>query len=213
MLALPPVLERYVREHAPQEPEVLARLRSKTEAEVPMAQMLVGPVEGALLQLLVRLVQARTVLEIGTFTGYSAIAMALAMPPDGKLVTCDIDETTGRIAQAFIDEAGLGAVVERRIGPALGTIAELAGGGMRFDLVFIDADKKNYPAYLDAVADLVRPGGLLVADNTLWGGFVVAPPDDDSRAIHRFNEKIARDPRFESILLPVRDGIVVARRR
>ncbi|RMG99352.1 MAG: methyltransferase [Deltaproteobacteria bacterium] len=213
MLALAPVLETYVREHAPPEPDVLARLRAKTEAEVPMAQMLVGPVEGALLRLLVRLLGARSVLEIGTFTGYSAISMALAMPPDGRLVTCDVDETTGRIAQAFIDEAGLSAVVERRIGPALSTIAELARIGTVFDLVFIDADKGNYPAYLDATADLVRPGGLVVADNTLWGGHVVRPLDDATRAIARFNEKIAADPRFESLLLPVRDGVTIALRR
>ncbi len=213
MLALPPVIEAYVRAHAPPEPEVLARLRAKTEAEVPMARMITGPTVGGLLRLLVRLVRARDVLEIGTFTGYSAIAMGLALPPDGRLVTCDVDEETGRIAGAFIDDAGLTAVIERRIGPALATVAELAEQGARFDLVFVDADKRNYPAYFDATADLVRPGGLFVADNTLWGGFVVHPEDEATRAIARFNDKVAEDPRFESVLLPVRDGVTVALRR
>jgi caffeoyl-CoA O-methyltransferase len=210
---LPADLEAYVEAHAPEESELLAELRVRTRAELRWAAMQVGRVEGALLRLLVGLSRASNVLELGTFSGYSALCMAEGLPDGGKLVTCDIDPIATAMAQSVWAKSPHGAKIELRLGPALDTIATLRAEGRRFDLVFIDADKVNYERYYDAVWDLLPQGGLVVADNTLWSGRVVSPQDDDDRAIARFNARVHEDPRVDHVLLSVRDGIMLARKR
>jgi caffeoyl-CoA O-methyltransferase len=210
---LPADLDAYVEAHAPEESELLAELRVRTRAELRWANMQVGRVEGALLRLLVGLSRAKNVLELGTFSGYSALCMAEGLPDDGKLVTCDIDPVATAMAQSVWAKSPHGSKIELRLGPALETIAKLRDDGRNFDLVFIDADKVNYERYYDAVWDLLPQGGLVVADNTLWSGRVVSPQDDEDRAIARFNERVHDDPRVDHVLLSVRDGIMLARKR
>lgn len=210
---LPADLDAYVEAHAPEESELLAELRVRTRAELRWANMQVGRVEGALLRLLVGLSRAKNVLELGTFSGYSALCMAEGLPDDGKLVTCDIDPVATAMARSAWAKSPHGSKIDLRLGPALDTIATLRAEGRNFDLVFIDADKVNYERYYDAVWDLLPQGGLVVADNTLWSGRVVSPQDDEDRAIARFNERVHDDPRVDHVLLSVRDGIMLARKR
>jgi caffeoyl-CoA O-methyltransferase len=172
--------------------------------------MQVGRVEGAFLRLLVKLAQARRVLELGTFTGYSALMMAEGLPDNGELVTCDIDQNAVAMAQEFFSRSPHGKKIHVRMGPALETLKSLQGP---FDLAFIDADKMNYSAYYDAVVPLLRSGGLLVADNTLWSGRVLNPADPSDHALVEFNKKVAADPRVEKVLLTVRDGMMLALKR
>ncbi len=212
MLAQIPALEDYVREHTLPEPPVLARLRQVTRETMVAPQMQVGPVEGAFLHLLVHLTRARRVLEVGTFTGYSAIAMARALPEDGTLVTCDIDPKAHDIARAHLAEAGLATRVDLRLGPAIDTLDALLAEGARFDLVFLDADKENYCAYLERALAMLPPGGLLVADNTLWSGHVLRPRTDAARGIVAFNQAVAAHPDLEAVVLTVRDGMTLARK-
>jgi caffeoyl-CoA O-methyltransferase len=207
-----PDLEAYVAAHTTRESDLLARLRAETRANLASPQMQVGPVEGALLRLLVALARPRTILEIGTYSGYSALAMASALPPDGRLITCDIDPVATAVARRYFIESGLGDRIDLRMGPALDTIAGLAAAGQPLDLVFIDADKVNYGAYWEAVLPLLPVGGLVLADNTLWSGKVVAPTEASDHAIVRFNARVAADPRVEHVLLSVRDGLMVARK-
>jgi caffeoyl-CoA O-methyltransferase len=207
-----PDLEAYVAAHTTRESDLFARLRAETQADLASPQMQVGPVEGTLLRLLVGLARPQTVLELGTYSGYSAIAMASALPPGGRLVTCDIDPVATAVARRYFAESGHGHKIDLRLAPALDTIAELAAEGRRFDLVFIDADKHNYINYWNAVLPLVPVGGLVVADNTLWSGKVVAPKQDSDRAIVAFNTHVAADPRVEHVLLSVRDGVMLARK-
>lgn len=206
----PEPIETYAAQHAPEEAALLHALALETYATMERPQMQVGRLEGGLLRLLVRAVRAQRVLEIGTFTGYSALAMAEGLPEDGALITCDIDAATAAVAQRYFDQSPHGKKIQLRVGPALETIAKLKG---LFDLVFIDADKSNYPQYWDAVLPKVRSGGLLIVDNVLWSGRVLDPQDADSRAISAFNESVRNDPRTESVLLPVRDGITLAWKR
>ncbi len=206
-------LDAYVEAHAPEESELLAELRVRTRAELEWANMQVGRVEGALLRLLVGLSRAKRVLELGTFSGYSALCMAEGLPDDGKLVTCDVDPVATAMAKSVWAKSPHGAKIELRLGPALDTLAALRAEGQSFELVFIDADKVNYERYYDACWDLLPQGGLVVADNTLWSGRVVAPQDDEDRAIARFNARVHGDPRVEHVLLSVRDGIMLARKR
>jgi caffeoyl-CoA O-methyltransferase len=174
--------------------------------------MQVGQVEGAFLRLLVALHRPQRILEIGTFSGYSALAMAGAMPPGGQLITCDIDPVATAVATRYFAAAGLADRITLRLAPALDTIRRLAADGYRPDLVFIDADKPGYVDYWDAVLPLLPVGGLVVADNTLWSGKVVNPQDASDHAIVRFNARVAADPRVEHVLLSVRDGIMLARK-
>ncbi|RMG11893.1 MAG: methyltransferase [Deltaproteobacteria bacterium] len=207
-----PKIERYVTEHTEPPPELLERLRTTTLERTERPQMQVGPVEGRFLRMLVETMGARRVLEIGTFTGYSALMMALGLPEDGTLVTCEVDPEVAAIAQRFFDESGHGGKIEIRLGPALETLRNLGGP---FDLAFIDADKENYLAYYEAVLPLLRPGGLVVVDNVLWSGRVVglAEPDEATAAIAAFNDAVARDPRVEKVMLTVRDGLYLLRKR
>jgi caffeoyl-CoA O-methyltransferase len=210
---IPEALARYVEDHSAPEPELLTRLRAETQANLPDPQMQVGRVEGALLRLLVAISGARRVLEIGTYSGYSALAMASALPEGGRLVTCDIDPEATKVARRYFDESPWGAAIEIRLAPALDTIAALASAGEGFDLVFIDADKEGYVDYFEAVLPLLPPGGLIVADNTLWSGRVLDPQSASDHAIVRFNARLAADERVDQVLLSVRDGVMLARKR
>ena len=212
---VPEAVERYVAEMTP-EPPPQRRLRTET-AKMPHAQMQIGADQGALMALLIRLLGARRALEIGVFTGYSALAVASALPEDGKLIACDVSEEWTRVARRYWDEAGLSGKIDLRLGPALETLASLLrdGGGESFDFAFIDADKENNDAYYEACLRLVRPGGLIAVDNTLWGGRVADPTvtDAETEAIRALNRKMRDDARVEACLLTVGDGVMVARKR
>jgi caffeoyl-CoA O-methyltransferase len=207
-----PELSAYVDDHTTPEAALFARLRAETQASLQWPQMQVGHVEGAFLRILVAATRARRVLEIGTFSGYSALAMASALPDDGELVTCDIDPVATAVARRYFAESGYGHKIDLRLGPALQTIEALAAEGRRFDLVFIDADKPNYVHYWDAVLPLVPVGGLVLADNTLWSGKVVAPKEASDHAIVAFNARVKADPRVEHVLLSIRDGVMLTRK-
>jgi predicted O-methyltransferase YrrM len=213
---LPEGLSRYIVEHSVREPAVLKELRQAT-ASHPQAGMQIGADQGALLGLLARLIGARYALEIGTFTGMSALAVGAALPADGRLITCDVSEEWTGIARRYWAEAGLGGRIEVRLGPALDTLRNLLleRGAGSFDLAFIDADKAAYDAYYEACLTQVRAGGLIVLDNMLWHGAVADTSDHEptTEIIRSLNLKIRDDPRVESCLLTVGDGVVVARRR
>lgn len=209
---LPAAIEAYARDHTSAPSPLLAELEAHTRARCGQdAEMLIGPVEGALLRLLVRLSVARRVLEIGLFTGYSALTMAEALPEDGELLSCDINPVTTEIARSFFARSPHGRKIEVHLGPALDTLDSLRG--QAFDLAFLDADKETYPAYYEKLLDLLRAGGLLIADNVLWSGRVLAPEKATDRALAAFNERVARDPRVEHVLLAVRDGVMVIRKK
>ena len=203
-------IEAYAHEHTTPESGLLRELRDVTYARMKLPQMQVGRVEGAFLRLLVRLTRAQSILEIGMFTGYSTLMMAEGLPEGGRLVTCDVDPEAEAVARAFFARSPFGRRIEIRMGPALDTLRTLPGP---FDLVFIDADKENYPAYFDALVDRVRPGGLLVFDNALWSGEILDPQDAASRAIAAVNDRVQADTRVENVLLTVRDGMLLALRR
>jgi len=203
-------MEKYAHDHTSPESELFERLRDETHAKMHSPQMQVGRIEGRFLKMLVRLTSARRVLEIGMFTGYSALMMAEGLPDDGRIITCDVDPEAEAMARRYFNESPNGHKIEVRMGPALDTIATLSEP---LDMVFIDADKGNYSNYYDACFALVRPGGLIVADNVLWSGRVLDPQDEDSRAIVAFNEKVQADPRVENVLLTVRDGMMLAWKR
>ena len=200
-------IQRYADEFSSPEPGLFAELARETRATQVDPQMMVGHGEGLLLRLLVRMSGARRVLEIGTFTGYSALAMASGLPEGGEVITCDVDPKATALARRFWDRSPHGRRITLRLGPALETIASLAG---LFDLVFIDADKPNYIRYWEAVLPRVRGGGVIVADNVLWSGRVLDPKDEDDRALAAFNGHVRKDPRVEHVMLPIRDGITIA---
>ena len=211
---LEPEVFEYLLRFGLREPPVLEKLRDDT-AKLPNAQMQVAPEEGAFLGLLVQLTGAQQVLEIGTFTGYSSTSMALALPPGGRIVCCDIsEEFTARARQAWA-EAGVEDRVDLRIGPALDTLEELEAEGASFGLAFIDADKPNYVAYYEACVELVRPGGLIAVDNVLWSGRVAVETDQEEStvAIRELNALIATDERVDLVMLPIADGLTLARVR
>lgn len=205
-----PDIEAYARAHSAKPDALFEELTRETYEKMSAPQMQVGPLEGAFLKLLVKLTGARRILEIGMFTGYSALMMAEGLPEDGELVTCDIDPKAEEIARRYFARSPHGKKIQVRMGPALKTIASLEG---TLDLVFIDADKENYVAYFDAVLPRLKQGGLIVADNTLWSGRVLNPQAESDRAIVAFNDKVANDPRVETALLTVRDGMLLARKR
>jgi caffeoyl-CoA O-methyltransferase len=207
-----PELEAYVHGHTSARPPLFDELRERTIAETTDPGMQVGRVEGALLKLLVQLTGAKRVLELGTFTGYSALCMAEGLPDDGELITCDVDVKTTAIALEFFARSPHGKKITLRIGQATDTLAAMALAPA-FDLAFIDADKENYVAYYEAIVPRLNQGGLLIADNTLWSGAVLAPETDSARAIATFNERVMEDPRVENVLLSVRDGMMLARKR
>lgn len=200
-------IERYTASHTEKESPVLKALARETYARTDCPQMQVGHLEGAFLRLLVRISGARRILEIGTFTGYSALAMAEGLPREGSVVTCDRDPEAVKIACRFWNKSPHGKKIILKLGPALESIKTLAGP---FDLVFIDADKNNYINYWESCLPKVRRGGLIVADNVLWSGRVLAPREETDRAIVRFNEHVRRDKRVEAVMLTLRDGLTLA---
>lgn len=205
-------LNAYVRRLFAPEDAVLAELREEVRRR-DMPEICISPDEGRLLQVLLTAIGARRVLEIGTLGGYSAIWMARALPPDGRLVTLERKPEHAEVARRFIRRAGLDDVVEVRVGAANDTLEQIAGEhGEPFDAFFIDADKAGYPAYLDWAEALVRPGGLVLGDNAFWSGRVLEEPpeDDDTLAMQRFNRRLADKERFCSTIIPVRDGLAVA---
>lgn len=195
---------------------VLRRLREETAA-MDQASMQIGPEQGQFMGLLVELLGARRVLEVGTFTGYSALVMALALPDDGRVVACDVSEEWTRIARRYWEEAGVAHKVDLRLGPAADTLERLLadGGGGSFDFVFIDADKTSYDRYYELSLQLLRTGGLVAIDNTLWDGKVVddAVEDEDTEAIRRLNLALRDDERVTLSLVPIGDGLTLARKR
>jgi len=205
------LLEVGVREH-----EVLRRLRDET-ASIPESRMQVAPEEGAFLALLVRVLGARRVLEVGTFTGYSSTAMALALPADGQIVCCDISKEWTDVARRAWTDAGVADRVDLRLAPALETLEQLLADGQAgsFDLAFIDAAKENYAGYYEAALQLVRPGGVIAIDNVLWSGRVADPEntEDSTVAIRALNDAIAADERVDVSMIPLADGLTLARVR
>jgi predicted O-methyltransferase YrrM len=204
-------IEEYAAAHTTPPSELLQRLAEETRATLRSPQMLTGTIEGRFLEFLVFTTVARRVLELGTYSGYSAISMAAALPPDGRIDTCEVDEQHGEVARRYIEEAGLSERITIHMGPALETIGRLEG---EFDLVFIDADKENYVNYYEAVLPRLTERGLIAADNTLWSGRVLDESDDSegTRAIRAFNEHVRSDERVVSVMLTVRDGVTLIRR-
>ena len=201
-----PPVEAYAEAHSSPNGELFERLAAETREKSDAPQMMVGLLEGRFLGTLVRSLRANRILELGTFTGYSSISMALALPPDGRLITCDVNEETTAIARRYAGEAGVVDRIDYRTGPALESVASLEG---EFDLIFIDADKPNYVNYYEATLPLLAPNGLMILDNTLWSGRVADPNEDDenTRAIRAVNDRVKEDPRVENVLLTVRDGM------
>lgn len=198
------------------EPEVLQALRQET-SRLPVAGMQIAPEQGQFMAFLVRLLGARRCLEVGVFTGYSSLVTALALPPEGRVVACDKSREWTEVAQRYWAQAGVSDKIDLRLGPADETLAALRAGGGEgtFDFVFIDADKTGYAGYFDACLALLRPGGVIAVDNTLWHGRVVAASatDADTRAIQAFNRRLHTDERVDLSLLPVADGLTLCRKR
>ena len=203
-------VEQFAHDHTEPETDLYRRLREETYRVMSSPQMQVGVIEGRFLKMLVRLIGARNILEIGMFTGYSTLMMAEALPTDGRLVTCEIDSKAEAIARRYFAESPHGHKITIRMGPALETVKTLSGP---LDLVFIDADKVNYSSYYEACFPLVKPGGLIIGDNVLWSGRVIDPRDDNDHAIVAFNRLVQSDPRVENVCLTVRDGIMLAWKR
>lgn len=206
-------LSHYIESHADPEPALLQELRDETYRDLTDPQMQVGRVEGAFLKLMVRMTGARRVLEVGTFSGYSTLSMAAGLPDDGRVVTCDVDPVATAVAQRFFDRSPHGQKIEIRLGDAGETIAKLAEAGETFDFVFLDADKQSYVRYWELVLPMLPVGGIVVADNTLWSGRVLSPTSESDHGIVDFNSRVRNDDRVEHVLLSVRDGMMLARKR
>ena len=206
-------LEKYILEHIETEDMVLKELDRETNLKVLGARMLSGHLQGQVLTMLSKMIQPERILEIGTFTGYSAICLARGLKENGKLITIEIDDELENFAHRYIEKAGLQDKIIQLIGPALEIISKL---NETFDLVFLDADKQEYVEYYNQVFDKVRKGGIIIADNVLWSGKVLdkpAPDDDQTTGIIEFNEMIKNDNRVEKVILPIRDGITIIRKK
>jgi len=198
------------------EPDLLRQLRQETSID-PMARMQISPEQGQFMGLLARLMGARRCLEVGVFTGYSSLALALALPDDARIVACDVSEEWTSVARRYWAAAGVADKIDLRLAPALETLEGLlaAGEAGSYDFAFLDADKKNYLRYFELALGLVRPGGLIVADNTLWSGRVADPrnAEPDTVALRHFNQHLHRDARIDLSLVPIGDGLTLARKR
>jgi caffeoyl-CoA O-methyltransferase len=209
---VPEPIERYAEEQTTPPEPLLAALAQETRETLESPQMLTGTVEGRLLELLVYASGAKRVLELGTYSGYSALSMAAGLRPGGRIDTCELDEGRAAVARRYIEQSPYADRIQIHLGPALETIGRLEG---EFDFVFIDADKPNYVNYYEAVVPRLAEGGFIVADNTLWSGRVLDDDDDDegTRAMKAFNEHVKSDPRVTSVMLTVRDGVTLIRPR
>jgi caffeoyl-CoA O-methyltransferase len=209
-------IHRYILDNSLREPDVLARLREETSKN-PHAEMQIGPEQGQLMALLAKLIGAQRCIEIGVFTGYSALVVALALPDDGRIVACDVNEEWTSIGRRYWQEAGVDRKIDLRLQPALRTLDSLiaAGEAGKFDYAFIDADKPNYDAYYERVLQLLRVGGLILFDNVLWSGRVADPGvnDVDTLAFRKLNAKLHRDERVDVSLLGIGDGVTLVRKR
>lgn len=208
-----PALLAYCESHTTEEDALLKKITRETQAKVLMPRMLSGHLQGKMLELFTKMIQPQTILEIGTYTGYSGVCLARGLKKGGKLITLDINDELETMVRGFFEESGLADQIDYRLGNALEIIPTLSGP---FDLVFIDADKLNNANYFDLIIDKVRPGGIILSDNVLWSGKVLVAEgqkiDKDTKAILDFNDKIQNDPRVENVLLPIRDGIMMARK-
>lgn len=209
-------LSDYLRGVAVRDSALRQRLRAET-AKMPGAGMQISPEQGELMALLIRLMGAKRCIEVGTFTGYSALVVAEALPADGRLIACDVNADTTAVARRYWHEAGVAHKIDLRLGPARDTLDALIAKGEagRFDFAFIDADKPNYDAYYERLLTLLRPGGLVAIDNVLWGGAVADPAkvDENTNAIRALNRKIHADARVTCCMLPVGDGLTLARKQ
>lgn len=206
----------YLLKVSSREPGVLRRLRAETST-LPRPEMQIAPEQGQFMMLLVQLMGAERILEIGTFTGYSTLCMALSLPPEGRIVACDVSEEWTQIAQRYWSEAGVADCIDLRLAPALETMESLLADDQdeTFDFVFIDADKENYLQYYETALELVRPGGVIAVDNVLWGGSVAdfTKQDEDTESIRLLNQTLHRDRRVDLSMLPIGDGLTLARKR
>jgi caffeoyl-CoA O-methyltransferase len=206
----PPEIGAYVEAHTTPHPDYMQRLAEETRATLPVPEMLSGHLEGRLLEMLVFATRARRVLELGTYSGYSALAMAHGLPEGGRIITCEFEDAHADFAERHIAASPFADRIEVRRGAGLDTMATLDGP---FDLIFIDADKPNYPNYYEAALPLLADTGLIVLDNTLWSGRVLAPDDARSQMFAELNARIVRDERVVCVQLPIRDGITIVRKR
>ena len=208
-----PELLAYCEDHTSKEDDLLLKITRETLAKVMMPRMISGQLQGKMLELFTKMQNPKTILEIGTYTGYSGICMARGLRPGGKLITIDINDELETMVRGFFDESGLANQIDYRLGNALEIIPSLAGP---FDMAFIDADKINYGKYYDLIIDKMNAGGIILADNVLWSGKILVEEgqkiDKDTQAILDFNAKIQNDPRVENALLPIRDGMLMARK-
>ncbi len=205
-------IEAYAQAHSIPESDLCRALREETQRRMEAPQMIVGPLEGAFLKMMTQLVQATSVLEIGMFTGYSALCFAESLPANGTVLTCEIDEESSAIARQYFARSSIGKKIDVRMGPALETMRSLKGP---FDLIFIDADKENYVNYYRRALDLLAPHGVILIDTVLWSGEVLKqpPPDDKTAAIRELNRVVSSDPRVSAVLVTIRDGVLVIRRK
>jgi caffeoyl-CoA O-methyltransferase len=208
---VPSEIEAYAEAHSMLESSICRALREETQRTMEYPQMLVGPLEGAFLKMMTKLVGAKRVLEVGMFTGYSALCFAEALPAAGTVITCEINEKSAAVARRYFAQAPCGSKIGIRMGPALDTMRTLTD---QFDLIFIDADKTNYINYYRRALDLLAPNGVILIDNVLWSGEVLKqpPPDESTAAIQELNRVVASDPRVTAVLVTIRDGILVVRR-
>lgn len=206
-----PDIEAYAQAHSTPESNLCRALREETQRLMEAPQMMVGPLEGAFLKMMTQLVQATSVLEIGMFTGYSALCFAEALPADGTVITCEIDDESATLARRYFVRSPIGKKIEVRMGPALETMRHLNGP---FDLIFIDADKVNYVNYYRRSLDLLSPQGVILIDNVLWDGDVLKQPapDEKTAAIQELNRTVSSDPRVSAVLVTIRDGVLVVRK-
>jgi caffeoyl-CoA O-methyltransferase len=203
-------IETYAEAHSMPESDLCRALREETQRCMESPQMIVGPLEGAFLKMMTQLVQATSVLEIGMFTGYSALCFAEVLPAEGTVLTCEIEEESAALARQYFARTPVGKKIEIRMGPALETMRHLKGP---FDLIFIDADKINYVNYYRRSLELLSPQGVILIDNVLWDGEVLKqpPPDEKTSAIQKLNRVVAADPRVTAVLVTIRDGVLVVR--
>lgn len=215
-VGVPPDLHAYLLRHGVREPDILRRLREET-ASLPQHDMQIAPEQGALMALLVQLSGARRAIELGTFTGYSSLAVITAMPPDGSIVCCDVSDAWTSVARRYWAEAGVADRVDLRLAPALETLDGLLAGGAAgtFDFAFVDADKRTYPDYHERIVQLLRSGGVVLYDNVFWGGDVIddTKRDPDTLGVRRLNERLATDERVTISMIPVADGLTIALKR